>query len=355
MAEVDPKEEQKLEELRKKLAEKMSKNSGGFERDPNELRIPSNLNGEFQVTFVVLPGLEIGEKYTKIIGGGRLMVEDVKPEQAMDGDFYYPNGKHWFGRGQRPLECPRVQFGSYCPLCQFGFDLMEGQPKEVKSRIAKKYLASGRWAVNVYVLNDPMNPEEYRDRVMWYNAPKTIQDKFTDCINRTDEGDDQYEKQPYGIFFHPSSCYIFKLKVKAKGGFPDYSESKFLTGGGKMKLSSILNNKKTKSKYSVDQLLDMRFSLKDLFEAPDIDALQEKVSQFKTGISEDIEYNVIDSPVEAPKPNKTKATKATTKAAKAVEKVNKVEENTVVYDDELDEESEINDQIDKLLGGESLG
>ena len=323
----------------------MNPTGNGFERDPYELRIPKDLSEEFQLTFVVLPGLAIGEKYTKIVNG-KPVIDEVGPDQNMDGDFYFPNGKHWFGRGQKPLECPRVQLGSHCPLCQLGFDLMTGQSKEIKSRIAKKYLASERWAFNIYVLNDQLNPEEYRDKVLWFNAPKTIQDRFRDCINRLDEGEDPYEKLPYGVFFHPDSCYIFRLKVKPKGNFPDYGDSKFLAGSGKLTLEQIINNEKTKSKYTVQEILDMRFSIKEKFDPIDIDALNEKVNQIKSGgldESEEAFENVIIDQQDNIKPTK--------KVDKKEVQTNVEKPHTEKHDNVDIDEAEVESEIDKLLDG----
>jgi len=189
--------EEMLAKVRKKMAERSSRSR----RDPSEFRPPqiqSKKTAEFY--FRILPELNKGDK---CIGG----------ECKADADlWYYENGSHWYNK-QR-TECPRCHDQDPCGLCQFGFDLLEDEgDREVRSRISKNYLATAKYAVNVYFLNTTKNPEEYRGKVLWFNAPRTVWNIWDEVINSDDPGDEE-DPKACGIFYHPLEGYTFKLIVK---------------------------------------------------------------------------------------------------------------------------------------------
>jgi len=223
MAKKAPSREEMLARVRKKMQEK----SVG-RRDPDEFRCPTAKKDQtLEYYFKVLPELQAGSKCS----GG---------EAPIDMDlWYYENGAHFIG-GER-IECPRCHDRTACPICQLGFDMMEGsEDKEYRSRISRAYLGRSYYAVNIYFINHQKNPENLRGRVMWYNAPKTVWDKWDACIHNDDPGDKD-EPRACGLFFEPlESTYVFKLEATLKNEYNNYETSKFLpaTLGPLVKLSN---------------------------------------------------------------------------------------------------------------------
>jgi hypothetical protein len=203
--------EEMLAQVRKKMAERSSKSN----RDKDEFRPPkANQDQTLEYYFRILPELGKGDKCASGI---------------CDRDFdlwYYENGSHWHNK--KKTECPRCHDQGHCELCQFGFDLLDKeQDKQVRSRISKNFLAKGMYAVNIYFINHPKNPDDMRGKVMWYNAPRTVWGIWDETINSDDSGDEE-EPRACGIFYHPLEGYTFKLVVKRRDDYNNYEKSCFM-------------------------------------------------------------------------------------------------------------------------------
>jgi hypothetical protein len=207
-----PSREEMLKKVRAKAAEQ--KNT---RKDPDEFRVPKITDNKEtkEYIFFILPDLQAGDQCRTGVC-----------ENGME-NYYYENGFHWFDN--QKYECPRIHDHDSCPMCDMGFELMkDSDDKDYKQKISSKYLARGHYAVNIYFLNAQKNPEELRGKVMWYNAPRTIFEKWDQCINNDDPGDD-VDPKACGIFYHPQEgCYAFKLIAKKKGDWNTYEESLFL-------------------------------------------------------------------------------------------------------------------------------
>lgn len=204
------------EELLKRVRQKNLEKASG-RRDPDEFRCPQikSKSETLEYYFIVLPELQIGEACK----GG---VCEVGSEL-----WYYENGSHFIDNNK--YECPRVHDGSACPMCEMGFELIKDtDDRDVRKNIASRYIARGRFAVNVYFLNVTKNPEDLRGKVKWYNMPNTVWDKMDACVSSDDPGD-EIDQKACGIFYHPwEGCYTFKLIARKKGDYNTYEESCFL-------------------------------------------------------------------------------------------------------------------------------
>lgn len=254
-------------EMLLKLKEKMKEKGKG--RDPDQFAPPSAKEDETLEFYLrILPPLMKGDKYK---GGVAEKTEDL---------WFYENGAHYIRQPKTKLTCPRCQYGDACPICQIGFDMMEGETnKDVRSSISSKYLARSYYAINVYFLNSDKNPENIRGRVMWFNIPKTLFDIMDYCINNEKPGDED-DPQACGIFYHPDEGYTFKLTVKKKGEYNTYETSKFLA----TTMGPLFKNKDGSiDKERIKKTLEERFYLLDKFENVNIDKINEMASTILDG------------------------------------------------------------------------
>lgn len=230
--------EQDRKEMLRKVREKMNQRKGGRQKDPHEWRAPKVAEGkELKIKCYVLPPISPGDT-----------VESGLAEGDMQGLFYYQVGDHWINK--KKLPCPRAYDNDDCPYCQLGFDLMkETDDKKARSELARTYLPKTSYVVNLYFPPFKSTPEDLRGKVFYYAAPKTIFDKFDECLNRDDDGGDPDNPEPYGLFYEPNEAYPFLIHITAKGEYNDYNSCKFLAAGrgpileDSQKLQAILDQR----------------------------------------------------------------------------------------------------------------
>lgn len=208
-----------IEKIRQQVKQKIKKI-----RDPSEFRVPKVEEGKtLKFRFFVLPPLSQGDTCNE----GKSTCE-VGAEL-----FYIPSGAHYIDN--KRIGCPRVINDEECQICQYGFDLMQEvdnstkQGKDRRSAISKQIMPAQYYLVNLYFPSTDVNPEEVRGRVLWWNAPKTVVDKWLDCLYRDDDGGDPSEPLPYGVFFDENAASMFQLEVCKDGQMNSYKTSKFLT------------------------------------------------------------------------------------------------------------------------------
>lgn len=225
------------------IRNKMKKKKGGL-RDPNEWRADKAKDTTLKWKFFILP-----------------------PVDSMDL-WYYEHGAHFIDN--KVIECPRIHDDDNCPLCQYGFDLMkETNDKAERSTIARNYLASSRYAVNIYFPSIKDISSDLRGKVMWFSMPQSVYQMCEEVIMKDPPGDDEVDPDPYGVFFDPNNAIPFLLQAKKKGDYNSYESSRFI-------------NKKTpiaKSKDKIEEILDMRHDIPSLFSERDVDKLQEIVDK----------------------------------------------------------------------------
>ena len=284
--------EEARQALLKKVREKMQTKKGGRARDPFEYRPPVLQRGakeEPKFRFAILPGLRTGEQCVTGTAEGDM------------GDlWFYTAGTHWINN--RPHECPRIHDQDQCPFCDTGFDLMnQTDDKEQRSKIARAYLPRSFYAVNIYFPPFASTPEEFRDKVFWYQAPKTVYDKLDACIMRDPPRpeEERFQKQAFGLFYLPEDCYIFQLEVKEKGGFNNYETSMFLPDT-KGCLASLEGGGPDKQK--IEQILAMRHDIPKKFAHRDIEGLQKEVDKLLNKASGFDQDETSPTPESTPEP-----------------------------------------------------
>lgn len=287
-----------LERMRAKQAAQT-----GF-KDPSEWRPPKMKKDEerkFRVIF--LPPLNEGDK---CVGGTASSTLDL---------WYLPHGHHFINK--KRYECPRVHIEKgECPLCSTGFDLMrEVDDKEVRSKLAKEWLAQSNFAVNVYFENHKDNPEDLRGKVLWWSIPVSVFNKCDKAFKSDSAGDDD-NPQAFGLFFDPENAFPFIVNVTEKSGYNNYESSVFTSKSRPI----------AQSDEEIQDILDRRHDLYKKFEGRDIKALEKLLNDKLAGGSEQPKSNEDGDDGYIAKPE-TGSSKSEVKTESKVESKAKVEES----------------------------
>jgi len=218
------------------------------ERDPTEFRPPkAEKEKSYKFRFIILPPFDEGDP----VDGGEA--------SATMEEFFVTDGAHWLEN--KRLGCPRAIHDDKCEICQLGFDLLkETDEKEKRTKILKDIISNQYYKVNIYfppLKNNP-TPQEYVGKVFWFNAPKTVFDKWWDCICRDNDGGDPDDPEAFGVFFDELSAYVFQLEVVLKGLGNNYEKSKFLATR-KPRALSVKDGKPNEAK--IKEVLAMRHDL----------------------------------------------------------------------------------------------
>lgn len=243
-----------IDDIRKKL-----QSSGeGKRQDPDEFRPEKvkNAGDNFTYRFYILPPIEAGQT----IKGGQA-------PKSMD-QFFLKHGSHWINN--RPNPCPRVWDGAPCEICEFGFDLLKACHKDDKvkrQQIARDWMPSQNFTVNIFFPNVKQNPEALRNTVKWYNAPKTCFDIWTKCLMSDDAGEPD-EPKAHGIFFDEYKSWLFQLEITEQGRQNSYKTSRFLASGGSA-IPIAKNADGTPNEAAIKGILKLRHDLFSKVELPD--------------------------------------------------------------------------------------
>lgn len=267
-----------LDAIRKRLKEKNQKR----QKDVNEFQ-PKKAESKSEADvyrFYILPPVEEDEK----VAGG-------KASRSMS-DFYVPYGQHWHNK--RPTPCIRLWDETECPVCQMGFDLAKDlTDKKEKANIYRAWLPNPVYYVNIFFPDNPnlKNPEEYRGRVMYYPAPKSVFDIMYAALFRDSHGDDN-APQGYGVFFNPEKAILFSLNVKKADGtsddgrsYNDYKSSQFIVpmvGDDENKrpnLGPIIKG----GEANIQAILDKRHDIYSRLEEPEMAKLEKLVKTMIDG------------------------------------------------------------------------
>lgn len=254
-----------LDKVRKKMKERSKSRKDEF-----EFRVPKAEKGdELNYYFRILPELSKGEKCQSGTASRNY------------GFYFYQHGNHWINN--KKFECPRLHDEKACPICELGFDLLnETQAEDERKKISRKYLPRSYFAINVYFLDNDKNPTDLRGKVMWFSAPKTVNDILDKCINNDDPGDKE-DPKAYGIFYDVMDGCVFKLNAVKKGDYNSYEASKFLPNT-KGPLSKDKEGEPDERR--MQEILDQRHDLAVKFGDRDQEKLKEAVKQLMSGDGE---------------------------------------------------------------------
>lgn len=322
-----------LEEVRRRM---QKKSGGGFTKDPMQFSPKQVKDGETaKYKFYVLPPLEQGDACAT-----------GKASKTMDL-WYVTVGTHWINR--RPYECPRHHDDANCPYCQLGFDLLKDcDDQDSKRNIISNYLAKSSHVVNIYFPPLESNPPELRGKVMWYSLPKAAFDAMEKAIMHDGSAEDSDDPVAYGLFYDPNDAYVFQLEVNHKGGFNEYSASKFLV---KTKGPIARKQDGSADQVAIDKLLAVRHDIFTKYPARDANVLQAKVDEVlrgkngddqepETRVAPKVEHKAQPTTQRAPAPATTKVVREEPLAEKITKELPKAGAKN---DDPSDEE------LDKLL------
>lgn len=133
---------------------------------------------------------------------------------------YYQHGWNSFATGQYTSAISLQTFGERDPIAEERYKILRTGTEEEKEK-AKAIVRSEKWLVNVYVVNDPVNPEN-NGKVKMLRYGKQIHNIITDAI----EGEDAAELGPRIFDLSPNGVN-FRVKVEKQGDYPTYVSSKF--------------------------------------------------------------------------------------------------------------------------------
>ena len=174
---------------------------------------------------------------------------------------YYNHGWVSYATGQYVQTLSPQTFGDRDPIAEERFRVLRTGSEEEKEKMAAVRRLE-KWLVNVYVVDDPSNPEN-NGKVKLLRYGKQLQKIITEAI----EGEDAEE---FGarIFDLGSEGVNFKIKVEQQGDYPTYVSSRFTTAG-KINLSEDQQK----------DLYDNVFDLSEVFTLKTFDELKEMLNE----------------------------------------------------------------------------
>ena len=132
---------------------------------------------------------------------------------------YFQHGWSSFSTGQYVSAISPQTFGDRDPIAETRYKLYRGNDEE--KQMASKIIRSEKWLVNVYVVNDPVNPDN-NGKVMTLRYGKQLHKVIASAI----DGEDASDLGPRIFDLGPDGVN-FKVIVEKQGDFPTYVSSKF--------------------------------------------------------------------------------------------------------------------------------
>jgi len=194
---------------------------------------------------------------------------------------YYNHGWVSYATGQYVQTLSPQTFGDRDPIAEERFRVLRTGSEEEKEKMSAVRRLE-KWLVNVYVVDDPSNPEN-NGKVKLLRYGKQLQKIITEAI----EGEDAEE---FGarIFDLGSDGVSFKIKVEQQGDYPTYVSSRFTTAG-KINLSEDEQK----------DLYDNVFDLSEVFTLKTFDELKEMLNEHYYCKTEKEEAVVTNTPTPA--------------------------------------------------------
>jgi hypothetical protein len=197
----------------------------------------------------------VGNTYTV-----RLLPDSKSPA---DGFLhYYVHGWNSFATGAYVQAISPQTFGERDPISEERFRAKRTGTDDEKSKM-EAVRRSEKWLVNVYVIDDPANPEN-NGKVKILRYGKQLQKIILEAI----EGEDAEEYGVERVFDLGPEGVNLKIKVEQQGDYPSYVSSRF-TAAGKLKLSEDEQQK----------IYDSANTLKDVFTVKSFDELKQMVDE----------------------------------------------------------------------------
>lgn len=159
--------------------------------------------------------LEVGNVYTV-----RLVPNVDSPDKTFFR--YFTHAWESFATGQYISAVSPTTWNKKDPIAEARYSLLKHGSDEEKEK-ASKIIRRENWLANVYVVNDPKNPDN-NGKLKLLRFGKQLYKVIMEAI----EGDDADE---FGarIFDLSSNGCNFKIKVERQGEYPTYVSSRFAT------------------------------------------------------------------------------------------------------------------------------
>ena len=197
----------------------------------------------------------VGNTYTV-----RLLPDSKSPADTFL--HYYVHGWNSFATGAYVQAISPQTFGERDPISEERFRAKRTGTEDEKSKM-EAVRRSEKWLVNVYVIDDPANPEN-NGKVKILRYGKQLQKIILEAI----EGEDAEEYGVERVFDLGPEGVNLKIKVEQQGDYPSYVSSRF-TAAGKLKLSEDEQQK----------IYDSVNTLKDVFTVKSFDELKQMVDE----------------------------------------------------------------------------
>lgn len=295
--------------------------------------------------------------FLKLEAGNSYIVRLLPNLENIDNTFfhYFSFGWESFATGQYVSAVSPITVGDRCPINEYRFKMYRaGDNDPTKLDIAKKIKRSENWLINVYVVDDPANPDNNGTiKVLRYG--KQLDKIFQEAIS----GEDSDEFGPAVFDLSENGCNL-RIKVeKNEGGFNQYTSSRFLAP----KAINGMTPAKMKEVYDTTFDLTTIHEIKSYNDLVDMihnhlkadDSMEPSTSksfEVPSEEEEELPYDFEDKEVEkdeAPAEKKASTKKSSTKKATAKKAAAKKEEVDEEVEDDLPDN--IDDEISQLLEG----
>ena len=175
---------------------------------------------------------------------------------------YYTHAWESFATGQFMSVMSPQTFGERDPIGEARYQLRQRGTPEEKAK-AEKVIRREQWLVNVYVINDPTNPENNATvKMMRYG--KQINKVIADAI----EGEDADQFGPRVFDLTQEGCNL-RVRCDKQGDYPTYVASKFLMP------SSVPGLDET----NIEEIYNNVTSLEEVFPVKSYDELVEVLNE----------------------------------------------------------------------------
>jgi len=220
---------------------------------------------------------EVGNTYTV------RLIPNVK-DPAKTFFHYYTHGWTSFATGQYVNHISPNTWGERDPIAETRYRLSKTGSEEEKSK-ASSILRRENWMVNVYVVNDPVNPDN-NGTIKLLRFGRQLHKIIMDAM----QGEEAEDFGPR-IFDVANGC-DFRIKVEKQGDYPTYVSSKF-------GMPKSLN---TDYEGGVDSIHKDAHDLESVFTVKSYDELKEVLNEHFYCVSNDEESaSTTTSPVAAEK------------------------------------------------------
>ena len=195
---------------------------------------------------------EVGNTYTV-----RLLPNIKDPSKTFF--HYYTHGWTSFATGQYINQISPQTWGERDPIGETRYRITKTGTLEEKEK-AKSILRRENWLVNVYVINDPVNPDN-NGTIKLLRFGRQLHKVVMEAM----QGDDADELGPR-IFDLSKNGVDFRIKVEKQGDFPTYVSSKF----GMPKAVEGVDTKKATELYEAMTDLEAVFTVKSYDELKEL-------------------------------------------------------------------------------------